>query len=320
MTKLRFGADCTLFILSYKNLSHLQHLLPSVQELLEKSSIFSIEVVIIENGNDQEAADWVHRHYPRFQFDFSETNDYLFSFNSYLKKCTSPYSFVLNNDLRLSPNILNLALPLMQKDPQLFAVSCTLMDWDGAGIQEAVKTASLQKHWLYLKQEEKIDQNIRYTFNACGGASIYRTLYFNQLGGFDPLYRPAYYEDTDLSHKAWNQGWKIINIPEAIVFHRTGGTWKSTSQQQERDSLIHKNKILGMVRNVQMPHFLFFWLLWFPIRLLKSLFADPAFRLGMFRALPWLPKAILSRNQTTFSRENASDFLTFPGKIYEQPS
>lgn len=54
----------------------------------------------------------------------------------------------------------------------------------------------------------------------CSGAFLFtpRTL-FLELGGFDAIYAPAYYEDTDYCMKLWQAGYRVIYEPEAVIHH-----------------------------------------------------------------------------------------------------
>ena len=47
---------------------------------------------------------------------------------------------------------------------------------------------------------------------------------FEQLGGFDAQFSPAYYEDTDLAFKIRHAGHKVIYQPHARIIHHEGLT------------------------------------------------------------------------------------------------
>jgi glycosyltransferase involved in cell wall biosynthesis len=47
---------------------------------------------------------------------------------------------------------------------------------------------------------------------------------FEQLGGFDPIYAPAYYEDTDLAFKVRKAGKKVYYQPFSVITHHEGQT------------------------------------------------------------------------------------------------
>ena len=60
-------------------------------------------------------------------------------------------------------------------------------------------------------------------FSASGGASLYKTSLFKEIGLFDETFF-AYYEDTDLSFRAQLAGHKISYTNKAIAYHEQGAT------------------------------------------------------------------------------------------------
>jgi GT2 family glycosyltransferase len=59
----------------------------------------------------------------------------------------------------------------------------------------------------------------------CSGALLAtRRELFRSLGGFDTLYRPAYYEDTDFCFSVRASGLGVYYQPDALVVHAEGGT------------------------------------------------------------------------------------------------
>jgi len=54
--------------------------------------------------------------------------------------------------------------------------------------------------------------------SATGAATAMRADRFAELGGFcEPMF--AYCEDTDLSLRAWQHGWRVRYVPDAVVLH-----------------------------------------------------------------------------------------------------
>jgi len=62
------------------------------------------------------------------------------------------------------------------------------------------------------------------TFHAAGGFSLFDRTRFLGLGGFDPRFHPFYWEDVDLSTRAWRRGWTVRYEPASEVRHRGHGT------------------------------------------------------------------------------------------------
>lgn len=64
-----------------------------------------------------------------------------------------------------------------------------------------------------------------YIFSATGGATLYKTTLFTDIGLFDESFF-AYYEDVDISFRAQLAGWKIYYTDKAIAYHKQGETSK----------------------------------------------------------------------------------------------
>jgi len=61
---------------------------------------------------------------------------------------------------------------------------------------------------------------------------------FQSVGGFDPRYAPAYYEDTDLAFKVRRAGYKVLYQPLSEIIHyegATGGTDLSTGTKKHQE-------------------------------------------------------------------------------------
>ncbi len=82
----------------------------------------------------------------------------------------------------------------------------------------------------------------------CSGAAIMiRRELFEQLGGFDDRYAPAYYEDTDLAFAVRAAGFRTVVEPAAVVVHHEGishGTDPSSGHKrfQQTNRLVFAEK------------------------------------------------------------------------------
>lgn len=62
-----------------------------------------------------------------------------------------------------------------------------------------------------------------FVFGASGGASLYRTSLFKDIGLFDTAFF-AYYEDVDISFRAQLKGYKVFYTNKAIAYHIQGAS------------------------------------------------------------------------------------------------
>ena len=65
-----------------------------------------------------------------------------------------------------------------------------------------------------------------------------------QLGGFDEIYAPLYYEDTDLSVKAWRAGWRCYYEHEAICRHPASSTINKFNKKRNVWIITQRNKLI----------------------------------------------------------------------------
>ena len=76
---------------------------------------------------------------------------------------------------------------------------------------------------------------------ASGAACALRRALWERLGGFDPAYF-AYHEDTELSLRCWQQGLRIVYVPEAVVVHRY-----EFSRNKRKNYLLERNRWLTLL-------------------------------------------------------------------------
>ena len=70
--------------------------------------------------------------------------------------------------------------------------------------------------------------DIEEVFAGCGASLLLRKTMLNEIGLFDEKFF-MYYEDVDLSWRAWIGGWKVLYAPDAICKHIHCGTTKEWS-------------------------------------------------------------------------------------------
>jgi len=90
---------------------------------------------------------------------------------------------------------------------------------------------------------------------------------FLEIGGFDTLYKPAYWEDIDLSWRAREKhGYKILFEPRSQVFHNHETTNVSVFGLRRMEIMAMRNQVLFVWKNFKgqklLKHFL-----WLPYHL-----------------------------------------------------
>ncbi len=132
---------------------------------------------------------------------------------------------ILNNDTVVRPGSLDALIDTFAAHKNVGLVGAKLLNADGS-VQEAGGIVWRDgSAWNWGRGEHCDDPRFNFVRNAdfCSGAAlaITRELFAN-MGGFDPHYAPAYYEDADLAFRIRARGLRVLYQPAAEIFHLEG--------------------------------------------------------------------------------------------------
>ena len=140
------------------------------------------------------------------------------------------------------------------KDPQLFAASSQIFFADKMRVREETGLTDVWWQRGALHVGHRNDPLVQTAYPCAypgGGSSAFDRAKFLELGGFDSLFHPFYYEDTDLGFRAWKRGWKVLYEPRSIVHHEHRGTIGKKFSSDYIDKVVRGNSLLYCWKNIQ---------------------------------------------------------------------
>ena len=135
------------------------------------------------------------------------------------------YLLFLNNDTAFTDGWLSNLVAVLDADPKVGIVGPMLLFGNGR-LQEAGGIIwNDASGWNYGRMDDPGRPEYNYlkeTDYVSGACLLIRQALWEELGGFDQRYVPAYYEDTDLCFSVRAAGYKVLYQPASKIYHFEG--------------------------------------------------------------------------------------------------
>jgi O-antigen biosynthesis protein len=181
-----------------------------------------LELIIVDNASSDDTSQLLDRlRGPRILRN-AENRNFLLAVNQAARECRGEYILLLNNDAQLLPGALERLLATIQSSPDIGAVGGKIILLDGT-LQEAGDIVWKDGSCLgYGRGDNPFagPYMFRRDVDYCSGAFLLtarRT--WQELGGFDESFKPAYYEETDYCMRLWARRLRVVYEPTAAIVH-----------------------------------------------------------------------------------------------------
>jgi len=247
----------SIIIPSFNGLDLLKKNLTSVTTAL-KTYAGGGEIIVVDDGSTDETRLFLQANFPLIQIIFPGPNrGFIQAANTGVQNSKNGIVIILNNDIQVEPDFID---PLVENfTPGVFAV--TTQSWTKRGeetVNESISRADIQSGQFILTQPAIENPSLKYDYRctifwAPGGFSAFDRAKFNELKGFDRLYFPCFWEDVDLSFRAWKRGWKIIYEPRSVVHHQSHATLQKIYSPESLEKIHTLNKYRFILKNISEP-------------------------------------------------------------------
>lgn len=240
--------EVSILIVTWKSERWIERCLRSVGPACEG---LEYEIVVYDNASDDDTLSRLDRALPagsNVEVIRSGTNDgFAAATNRALARSTGRYVFFLNPDCELAPRALTHLVAFLDDNPQVAAAAPLLGDERGDSqrefqlrrfptlrtlaseillLDEVLPANGATAHYRYrdldLSKPQRIDQ-------PAAAALLIRRDVFDEVGGLDERFSPAWFEDVDFCRRLAAAGKAIYVVPAATARHFGGASLEHIS-------------------------------------------------------------------------------------------
>lgn len=229
-----------------------------LRSIEKEAGNLDFEVLLTDNGSSDGSVEafkkisnekyWKRR----FTLILNKTNTgYAKANNQGIKKAKGKFILLLNNDTVVHKNALQNLVKFAEDTPDAGVIGSRLLNIDGSlqmscyhfpTISNAIKEYWFGRKGYFEKFAPKGKDPVTVD-SVVGAAFLITPEAKKKVGILDERYF-AYFEDIDYCRQAWKQGLKVYYLPDSVITHYHGATFKKLANESERwKKLIPSSKI-----------------------------------------------------------------------------
>lgn len=249
--------DLAVIILNWNGRKLLEQFLPIASRY---SITEDADLIVADNGSTDDSVEWIKTHHPEVKvLSFGENYGFAEGYNRAIEQTQYKYTILLNSDVEVTEGWTLPLLDFMRRNSAVGALQPKIRSWKERSKFEYAGAAGgyLDKLGypycrgrLFDSIEEDRGQYDGKVVDVCwasGAALMVRTDIYLKVGGLDARFF-AHMEEIDLCCRIHGAGYRVVTVPDAMVFH-VGGA--SLAQGNPKKTYLNfRNNLLLLYKNM----------------------------------------------------------------------
>lgn len=224
----------SIIIVNWNGENHLKNCFST----LEKVTYPNFEVILVDNASQDNSLKLVKEFTKRMKTKHVTVKTVLnkknLGFaggnNRALPYLTGKYVLLLNNDTTVTKDFLTELVKAIESSPLVACVQSKILSMDYPDKLDSVgaylTNTGFLYHYGYLQKNKPSYNATKDLYTAKGASMMVKRDVIEKIGFFDKDFF-AYFEESDLCHRVWLAGGRVIYAPKSIIYHKVGGTSNS---------------------------------------------------------------------------------------------
>jgi len=222
--------DISVIIVNWNTKDLLEACLHSITETMEA---LTYEIIVVDNASSDGSVEMLRQQYPQVKIIANRENRGFGAANNQgFAVMQGQYALMINTDAVLTAGAVGKLWNFAEANPRAAIVCGQLLNADGSKQNSVasfptmltlVANTSLLEYLFPRKYPSK-----RYEHtgplevdSAIGACMMVRKKALDEVSFFDDRYF-FFFEETDLAYAMKRAGWKIYQVPDALIFHLQG--------------------------------------------------------------------------------------------------
>ena len=250
---------CSVIILNWNGAEMLRTYLPSV---VAHTTLPDVEIIVADNGSTDNSLEVLRTEFPDVRTIVLDQNyGFAEGYNRAINQVDSQYVVLLNSDVEVTAGWLEPMLTYLDANADVASIQPKIRSYinrdyfehagAAGGFVNALGYPYCRGRILWKVEQDKGQYDtitdVDWTSGAC---MCVRTNVYKELGGLDASFF-AHMEEIDLCWRMRNAGWRLVCLPQAVVYHFGGGSLHYDSPR--KTYLNHRNNLIMIKKNKKHP-------------------------------------------------------------------
>ncbi len=250
---------CSVIILNWNGAEMLRTYLPSV---VAHTTLPDVEIIVADNGSTDNSLEVLRTEFPNVKTIVLDQNyGFAEGYNRAIRQVESTYVVLLNSDVEVTEGWLEPMLAYMDANADVASIQPKIRSYinrdyfehagAAGGFVNALGYPYCRGRILWKVEQDKGQYDtitdVDWTSGAC---MCVRTNVYKELGGLDASFF-AHMEEIELCWRMRNAGWRLVCLPQSVVYHLGGGSLHYDSPR--KTYLNHRNNLIMIKKNKKHP-------------------------------------------------------------------